>query len=70
MYTDSSSGPLINEVEAAKSLNISLTTVQRWRREGKGPAYRKLNKTVRYRRSDIEDFVASARRTSTKGGAQ
>ena len=57
--------PLITEGEAAGILRVSLTSLRRWRREGRGPIYRKLNRTVRYRPNDLADFVASAGRMST-----
>jgi predicted site-specific integrase-resolvase len=57
--------PLITEGEAAGILRVSLTSLRRWRRQGNGPMYRKLGRTVRYRPNDLSDFVASAGRTST-----
>ena len=52
---------LVTEGEAASLLRVSLTSVRRWRREGRGPVYRKMGRSVRYRRDDLADFVASAR---------
>jgi hypothetical protein len=52
--------PLITEGEAASILRVSLTSLRRWRREGRGPVYRKLGRTVRYRPQDLADFVGSA----------
>ncbi len=63
--TTNVSEPLITEGEAASLLRVSLTSLRRWRREGRGPVYRKLGRSVRYRPGDLSDFVASARRTST-----
>jgi len=63
--TTNVSEPLITEGEAASMLRVSLTSLRRWRREGRGPVYRKLGRAVRYRPDDLADFVASARRTST-----
>jgi predicted site-specific integrase-resolvase len=57
--------PLITEGEAAGILRVSLTSLRRWRRQGSGPIYRKLGRTVRYRPNDLSDFVASAGRMST-----
>jgi hypothetical protein len=57
--------PLITEGEAAGILRVSLTSLRRWRRQGCGPVYRKLGRTVRYRPNDLSDFVASAGRIST-----
>jgi excisionase family DNA binding protein len=56
---------LITESEAATLLRISLTSLRRWRREGRAPVYRKLGRSVRYRRDDLEDFIASSRCTET-----
>jgi excisionase family DNA binding protein len=52
---------LVTEGEAARLLRVSLTSVRRWRREGRGPVYRKLGRSVRYRRDDLADFITSAR---------
>jgi predicted site-specific integrase-resolvase len=65
--TTNISEPLITEGEAAGILRVSLTSLRRWRREGRGPVYRKMGRSVRYRPDDLGDFVASARRTSTSG---
>jgi excisionase family DNA binding protein len=52
---------LVTEDEAASLLRVSLTSVRRWRREGRGPVYRKMGRSVRYRPDDLADFIASAR---------
>jgi hypothetical protein len=57
--------PLVTEGEAARILRVSLGSLRRWRRQGSGPVYRKLGRTVRYRPNDLSDFVASAGRMST-----
>jgi len=57
--------PLVTEDEAASLLRVSLTSVRRWRREGRGPVYRKIGRSVRYRRDDLADFIAASRCTET-----
>ena len=57
--------PLITEGDAAALLKVSLTSLRRWRGEGRGPTYRKLNPAVRYRPEDLADFVGSALRRET-----
>ena len=57
--------PLITEAEAAGILRVSLTTLRHWRREGRGPVYRKLSRSVRYRPDDLADFIAASRRVET-----
>jgi predicted site-specific integrase-resolvase len=56
---------LLTENEAAGILRVSLSSVRRWRREGCGPTYRKVGRTVRYRSGDLTDFIAASRRTET-----
>jgi len=56
---------LMRETEAARLLGLSARTLQKWRWNGRGPKFLRLNGAVRYARSDLENFVASARRTST-----
>jgi len=63
--TTNVSEPLITEGEAAGMLRVSLTSLRRWRREGRGPVYRKIGRSVRYRREDLADFIATARRIET-----
>jgi len=57
--------PLLTEGESADLLKVSVTSLRRWRREGRGPVYRKLSKAVRYRPEDLADFVGSALRRET-----
>jgi len=57
----SANEPLVTEGEAASLLRVSLTSVRRWRREGRGPVYRKIGRSVRYRREDLADFIATSR---------
>ena len=52
---------LVTEDEAATLLRVSLTSVRRWRRDGRGPVYRKIGRSVRYRREDLADFIATSR---------
>jgi excisionase family DNA binding protein len=63
--TTNVSEPLITEGEAAGMLRVSLTSLRRWRREGRGPVYRKLGRSVRYRPDDLTDFIAAGRRMET-----
>jgi Helix-turn-helix domain len=53
----------IGEAEAAKRLgNLPVTTLQRWRHEGKGPAYHRFGKRVLYAMRDICAYVEASRR--------
>ena len=50
---------LVPEKEAAAKLAISLACLRRWRVEGRGPRDLKLGASVRYRISDVEQWLAS-----------
>src|SRR5689334_11321449 len=56
---------LMTEQEAAAILRVTVKTLQGWRYRGGGPPFIKIGRCVRYRRRDLEIFVAAAVRTST-----
>jgi hypothetical protein len=58
-------GYLLNEIEAARILGLSVKTLRRWRFSGRGVRYIKLGAAVRYDPQDLAAFVAAGRRTST-----
>lgn len=58
--------PLLNETEAAKYLGYQPRTLAGWRFKGGGPVFVRTSRTsVRYRRSDLEAWIAARRRRST-----
>lgn len=50
---------------AAKYLNLSPHTLDRWRWSGDGPQFVKLGRSVRYRLKDLADFVESSLKVNT-----
>lgn len=56
---------LLTERDASVLLKIPMATLRRWRWAGAGPRFLKLGGHVRYRRGDIEEFIAAGER----GGA-
>ena len=56
---------LLNEREAAALLSLEVSTLRRWRWEGKGPSHRKLGFAVRYHRDDLDAFIEASKRSST-----
>jgi len=65
-----SNDEMLDEFEAGKYLGgnsnpIAPRTLQRQRLEGRGPPFVKIGAAVRYRRSDLDAFITSNRRTST-----
>lgn len=50
----------LNESDLADRMQVTVKTVQKWRREGKGPAYLKLaSGSVRYRLEDVLAYEES-----------
>ena len=50
---------LLTERQVAALLNCTVSALRRWRLEGRGPRWCKIERLVRYRRSDIERWVES-----------
>ncbi|MGQ9688047.1 MAG: helix-turn-helix domain-containing protein [Desulfobaccales bacterium] len=51
----------VNDVEAAKILSSSAQTLRNWRHLGRGPAYSKRGRMIRYRVQDLLDYMAAGR---------
>ncbi len=45
--------------ELAAWLKVSVSTVRDWRLQGRGPVGRKVGRHVRYRRADVEEWIAN-----------
>ncbi|WP_414631198.1 helix-turn-helix domain-containing protein [Alcanivorax jadensis] len=43
--------------QAAAYLSVSVRCVEQWRFKKRGPRYVKIEGSVRYRRSDLDDFM-------------
>jgi predicted DNA-binding transcriptional regulator AlpA len=57
---------LLSNCEAAAFLGVSPDTLPRWRWSGIGPSYLKIGRSVKYRLSDLEAYLAG-RRVEIKG---
>jgi predicted DNA-binding transcriptional regulator AlpA len=51
--------PLIDEKQLCAELGISSVTSTKWRAKGAGPPFIKVGRLVRYRRADVEAWLAS-----------
>ena len=51
---------ILTEIEAAKFLNMKIPTLRAWRLKRRGPRFLKFGRAVRYRLSDLEQFVAES----------
>lgn len=50
-------GRLQTESDVAEILNVSVRTLQQWRVSGFGPRFIKVGRAVRYRLSDVQDWI-------------
>lgn len=57
--------PVLNTSEAAQTLGLAVTTLEKLRVHGGGPRYVKLGRAVRYRNSDLESWLDDRLRAST-----
>lgn len=55
----------IRTEEAAEVLGVKKSTLEAWRCRGGGPTFLKIGKCVRYRTSDLENFMESRLRKNT-----
>jgi len=49
---------MINEKQAARVLSVSVAALRRWRHDGRGPEFARLERCVRYPVRAIERFLA------------
>ncbi len=50
---------LLNEYDVARITGLSVASVRRWRLFRQGPQYLKIGSSVRYRQSDISDWLSA-----------
>jgi excisionase family DNA binding protein len=60
-----SAPPILRTAEAAAFLNVQPSTLEQWRWNGKGPRFVKIGRSVRYRQSDLDDFLEARVFSST-----
>ena len=58
--------PPLTETQAAARLGLKVATLRAWRSQGRGPAYVRLGRAIRYLTVDIEEFLTSNRHTPRK----
>lgn len=60
----------LNQRQLAERWGISEASLERWRSEGIGPVFMKIQGRVLYREQDIETFETNSLRKSTAGNVQ
>ena len=56
---------LLTTCEAAGYLRLAITTLEHWRLEGRGPAFCKIGRQVRYRRAEVDRWLAEMNEGAT-----
>jgi predicted site-specific integrase-resolvase len=51
----------LTEREAAARLGLKIATLRAWRHQGKGPAFLRLGRAIRYLSNDLDAFVQTNR---------
>jgi excisionase family DNA binding protein len=59
----------LTDVEVARRLGVSTYTVRNWRYLGRGPAYLKVGRCVRYRLADVDAWAETIRITPSGSDA-
>jgi excisionase family DNA binding protein len=59
---------LLTTPEAAEYVRLGKPTLERFRLSGEGPLFAKLGGAVRYRQTDLDNWVASRLVNSTSAG--
>ncbi len=60
---------LLDDEKLSSVLDVSVGTLANWRYQGRGPRFVKVGRHVRYRRSDVEDWLERNARESTAAAA-
>ncbi|MFN0263968.1 helix-turn-helix transcriptional regulator [Tepidamorphus sp. 3E244] len=61
----SNSDTYLKEGQVAELLGLPVRTLQSWRLRGGGPEFYKIGRSVRYKRADLEEWLASRKASST-----
>jgi predicted site-specific integrase-resolvase len=62
--TDAPAREPLTESHAATRLGLKVATLRAWRHKGRGPAFVRLGRAIRYLATDIDDFLAANRHNS------
>lgn len=61
ILTSSAGTEPLTEADTAVRLGLKVATLRAWRHQGKGPAYVRLGRAIRYLVSDIDEFLRANR---------
>ena len=63
--TKQTSNQFLNRSQAAEFLSLQKCTLEAWAIRGGGPAFVKFGRAVRYRISDLENYIKNQTRQNT-----
>jgi hypothetical protein len=58
----------LTEMIAAIRLGLKVATLRAWRHQGRGPAYVRLGRAIRYLPDDLDDFLRANRHARDSRG--
>ena len=61
--------PLLMDTDVAVLTGASISSVRKWRLQGRGPRFLRLGGAIRYRESDVLDYVTSGKLYSETGSS-
>lgn len=67
MPANSAEYTLLTPAQVAKKFSVSTRTLERWRVDGTGPKHCKINGNVRYKSTEVDEYVNESSRSSTTG---
>ena len=53
--------PVVSDDRAAEVMGVAVQTLRNWRHQGRGPAYLKIGRSVRYQLEDLKRFMENKR---------
>jgi excisionase family DNA binding protein len=68
VVTDAGGNQPLTETEAAVRLGLKVATLRAWRHQGRGPAYVRLGRAIRYLAADVDEFLSSNRHSPRPNG--
>lgn len=68
VVTDAVDNQPLTETEAAVRLGLKVATLRAWRHQGRGPAYVRLGRAIRYLAIDVDEFLSSNRHSPRPNG--
>jgi predicted DNA-binding transcriptional regulator AlpA len=59
--------PLLTERQAARYLTRSVSSLRRDRKSGTGPGFVRFGRSIRYLKSQLDDFISAGKSDASEG---